>query len=170
MCRAALWLWLVPLIAAQPGAPGDQPVKLSAARHGRVQAKAGAVLLDADKGKLDAATGTLELRGHGRVTLPARGDRNLIRYAGRAVVTGDALVSAADRFSLKDGLLRGRGHVSVRTEQARLQADEVEVYLRLGDGELRGNIRVNGMPIELLDSRSRDERRRPRMPAEIIRN
>jgi lipopolysaccharide assembly outer membrane protein LptD (OstA) len=170
MFFAALWLLLVPLIAAQTGTPADPPVKMTAGRHGRVQAKAGSVLLDADEGKLDSATGSLEIRGHARVTLPARGDRNLIRYAGRAVVTEDALVIAADRFSLKDGLLRGRGRVTVRTAQARLQSDEVEIYLRLGDGELRGNIRVNGTPIELLDSRSREQRRRPTMPAEIIRN
>jgi lipopolysaccharide export system protein LptA len=166
MCGAGMWLLLAPLLAAQTG-PADFPAELTHARRGRLQAKAGPVQLEADAGTLDPQTGHLDLRGHVRVTLPARSDRNLIRYGGRAVVTEQAFLVSADAVTVRNGLLRGRGHVTVRTDAAALQADEIFVYLRLGDGEVRGNIRVNGTRIELLDSAPR--RRPPVMPPEVIR-
>ncbi len=170
MYRVSVWLILTPLIAAQTGPAAGQGVQITSAKRGHIQAKTGAVVLDADGGKLDAATGKLDLEGHARVTLPARNDRNLVRYAGRAVVTDDAVLITADRVTVKDGLLRGRGHVVVRTNDARLQGDEIQVFLRLGDGELRGNIRVNGTPVELLDAHSRDNRLRRPTVVEIMRN
>ncbi len=168
MFRAAFWLCLVASLVAQTSPPADLSVKMTAGKRGRVHAKAGPVLLEADKGTLDPDSDSLELRGRAQVTLPARSDRNLIRYGGRAVVTEDALVIAADRISLKNGLLHGQGHVTVRTATARLQADEIQVYLRLGDGELRGHIRVNGTPVEWLDQSPRRLPTRS-MPPEIIR-
>ncbi len=166
MRGTALWLLSLPLLAAQAGSP-DFPVKLTHSRHGRVQAKAGSVELEADAGTAEPENGRLDLRGHVRVTLPARSDRNLIRYGTRAAITDLAFLITADAVTVRNGLLRGRGHVTVQTDVAALQADEIDVYLRLGDGEVHGNIRLNGTRIELLDTPRR--RVPPPMPPEVIR-
>jgi adhesin HecA-like repeat protein len=114
--------------------------------RGRVRATSGKLVLYGDEGTFNRETGEIELRGRATTTLPARADRNLIRYATRAVVTEQAVVISADRLRVKNGLLRGWGQVDIRTARGRLHADEIDVYVNLGDGQLRGNIRFNGAP------------------------
>jgi lipopolysaccharide assembly outer membrane protein LptD (OstA) len=111
---------------------------------GRVRARIGPLLLEGDEGTLNSDTGEVEVRGHARITLPERSDRTVVRYGAGTIVTEQALGVSADRIAIKYGLLRGRGHVDVRTDKGRLQADEIDLFLRIGDADMRGNVRLNG--------------------------
>lgn len=115
---------------------------------GHVHARIGALVLAADEGTLASDTGDLELRGNATVTLPARSDRNLFRYDSQVVLTDAPVPIRADRLSVSNGVLRGSGHIQVKTDDALLQADEIEMLLGTGDGRASGNIRVNGKPLE----------------------
>ena len=151
--RFAIYLVLLgPFALAQD--VSDAPVHMTATHtshtgnllraSGRVQARIGPLLLEGDEGTLNADTGEIDVRGHARITLPERSDRRVIRYGADALVTEQAVGISADRISIKYALLRGRGHVDVRTDKGRLQSDEVDVFLRIGDGEVRGTVRLNG--------------------------
>jgi hypothetical protein len=122
---------------------------------GHVQAALGALLLTGDSGSLNTETGDIEVNGRAKVVLPARADRNLIRIpSGGAIASGDPVVITADRLMVKSGLLlRGRGHVEAVIREERLQADEVDVYLKIGDGEVRGHVLLNGAEPRAADRR-----------------
>jgi len=141
------------------------------ALHGRGQVRVaiGPLVIESDEATLDTETDSIVTRGHARATLPARSDRHLFRCGARAVVTEEPVLLMADRIDVKDGLLRARGHVEVKTASDVVRADEMDLFLNLGDGEARGNVRLNG---ERLDSevprKSFGRERRP-FPPEIIR-
>jgi lipopolysaccharide assembly outer membrane protein LptD (OstA) len=112
---------------------------------GHVRATSGGVLLTGDSGSLNTETDDIEVLGHARVVLPPRSDRNLIRYNSGALASAQEVVITAERLSVKSGLLlRGRGHVEAVIRESRLEADEIDVFLKIGDGEVRGNIRLDG--------------------------
>ena len=133
---------------------------------GHVRATAGGLLLTGDSGSLNTETDDIEVLGHARVVLPARSDRTLIRYESRALASAQEVVITADRLSVKSGLLlRGRGNVEIVIRESRLQADEIDLFLKIGDGEVRGNIRINGEAPERTDRRGFPQRFR--FPPEI---
>jgi lipopolysaccharide assembly outer membrane protein LptD (OstA) len=113
---------------------------------GHVRAKLGPLTLEADEGVLHSDTGEVELRGHVGVTLPARSDRNIFRYGSDIVFSDQPVLLSADRLNVKDALLRGSGHIQVKTTKDLLAADEIEMYLSNGDARVRGNVRVNRTP------------------------
>jgi hypothetical protein len=127
---------------------------------GGVDAKFGPLVLHADEGSLNAETGELDLSGHVHATLPARTDHSLFRYGSGALVTGKPVDLSADHVNLKNGLLRGAGHVEIRTVEARLQAGEIEMFLSTADARLTG----------IVDATSPQRRRGfPEFPADIIK-
>lgn len=125
-----------------------------------VEVKLGPLVLHAGEGTLNSETGELDLSGGVHVTLPARSDHSLFRYGTDALVTDKPVDLSADRLHLKNGLLRGAGHIEVRTADARLQGSEIEMYLRTADARLSGNVDA-----------ARPQRRRgfPEFPADIIK-
>jgi lipopolysaccharide assembly outer membrane protein LptD (OstA) len=179
--RIGARFWLAAMFscaaAAQPGPFAGAAIDFHADRvkrngnmvtgSGHVRASIGPLLVESDQGTLNRETGALEARGHVRTTLPARSDRNLIRCGPRAIVTEEAVALSAERITVKDGLLRARGKVEVTTSEGVLRADEIDVYLNLGDAEARGNVRLNGTPTEL--PRPRGLLERQVFPPEIIR-
>ena len=174
------WIALLPLAAAPAAAQGNpfvgvrpQMKAASIARdglamHGRGHARVtvGPLVFESDEATVRLETGAAEMRGHARTTIPARADRHLIRCGSRAVVSEDPVLLAADRIDLKDGLLRARGHVRLETAENHLLADELDLYLDIGDGEARGNLRLNGGSPDAIRPRGRLERY---WPPEIIR-
>jgi lipopolysaccharide assembly outer membrane protein LptD (OstA) len=111
---------------------------------GAVKAQVGPLLLEGDESTLHTSTDEVEVRGHARVTLPERADRTVLRYGAGALITAQPIALSADRISIKYGLLRARGHVDARADHGRIQCDEIDLFLRIGDGDVRGNIRLNG--------------------------
>jgi hypothetical protein len=131
---------------------------------GRVRAKIGHLILQADEATLSSETGALELQGHATVTLPARSDHILFRYGSRgAVVTDEPVLITADHLSLSNAVLRGSGHILVKTSDTLLQTDEIEISLPIGDGHISGNIRLNGQPPDS------SRRSLPEFPPDIIK-
>jgi len=122
---------------------------------GHVRAKIGNLVLRADEGTVSSESGALELRGHVTVTLPARSDRNLFRYDSHVLITEAPVLLSADRMSVSDAVLRGSGHVLVKTDEAVLQVDQVELLLRTGDGRTSGDIRLDGKPLDDMPSAPR---------------
>jgi hypothetical protein len=145
---------LVGAAALAQNPANDAPVHLSAVHlsksgdtvrgSGGVQAEIGALLLEGDEGTLHTSTEEVEVRGHARIILPERADRTVLRYGVGALITAQAISLSADRISIKYGLLRGRGHVDARTDHGRIQCEEIDLFLRIGDADVRGNIRLNG--------------------------
>ena len=180
--KALAWISLLPMAAAvaagQANPYVDAPVRMTAAKltrdgvvirgRGHVRTKIGPLLLESDDAAARTETGAVEARGHARITLPERSDRNLIRCGAQAVVADEAVVLSADRMDVKHGLLLGRGHVEVRTGATVLQADEIDVYLNIGDAEARGNVRLNGEVPRAPGPRGFRDRRMA-FPPEIIR-
>lgn len=112
---------------------------------GHVRIHVGALEIAGDTGTVNTETDHVEVQGRANVILPGRADKNLIRYSVGAVVTEDAVTVTADGISVKSGiLLRARGHVAVRAERSLLEADEFDLFLRIADGEVRGNVLLNG--------------------------
>jgi hypothetical protein len=135
---------------------------------GHVQVTAGFLVLRGDEGWYRSEADEIEVRGHARTTLPARPDRSVVRYGEHLVlVTGEAIELTADRLTVKDGLLRAWGSVAVTTDQGKLQSDEFFLYLRIGDAEARGNVRLNGGLPDPPGSRNRF--RRWSFPPDIVR-
>ena len=110
---------------------------------GHVRAKFGAFVLEGDEGSWRQDTGEVEVKGHARVVLPARPDRNWFRYDSSVVATENRAGLSADRLTVKNALLRGWGHVEVRAGDARMRSDEIEMFLNIGDARIRGNIKVD---------------------------
>lgn len=116
---------------------------------GHVRIHVDQLMLMGSEGSYRTETEEAEVRGNASITLAGRADRHLIRYgSGRAVVTGEAVTIEADRIDVKNGLLRADGHVRVITERNELKADEMFLYLRIGDAEVRGNVLLNGGPLD----------------------
>ena len=101
--------------------------------------------LSGDSGRLAADGLDGEVAGNAIVTLPARTDRTLVRYPGGALVSGEEVVVTADRISVQAGLLlMARGSVVIMTRGERIDARELDLFLKIGDGEARGNVLLNG--------------------------
>jgi hypothetical protein len=112
---------------------------------GHVEIRFGALLLTGDSGWLNRENDDLEVSGHARVTLPARHDHILIRCPGAAWISNGPVAVTADRLSVRAGLLlRGRGSVQAVGPNGRVEGDELDLFLKIADGDLRGNVRVNG--------------------------
>jgi hypothetical protein len=117
--------------------------------------------LTGDSGRVTADGLDGEVVGNATVTLPARADRTLIRHPGGGLVSGEEVVVTAERISIQNGLLlRARGGVVVTTRGERLDGRELDLLLRIADGEIRGNVLLNG---------STPERRNPRSIREPLR-
>jgi lipopolysaccharide assembly outer membrane protein LptD (OstA) len=127
---------------------------------GAVQAKAAGLILNSDEGTYNTETGEVDLRGHVRVTLPARTDHHLFRYDKESIVTEQSVDLSADRIDIKNHRLLGSGHVLVRLTGAQLRGDELELYLSTGDAQLRGNVQA---------VRQGKRGGRPEFPPEIIK-
>jgi hypothetical protein len=77
------------------------------------------------------------------------------------------VVVSADRLSVRSGLLlRGRGNVQAVSPEGRLEGDELDLFLKIADGDIRGAVRVNG---EFPSPPDRRFPRRFRFPPEIIK-
>ena len=114
---------------------------------GHVEVRTGGFQLQAEQGMVRPESEEIELRGHARIVLPARADRIFIRYASSVLVSAEPVVITADHLNLKNGLLRGTGHVAVEIDGKGLQADEIEVFVNIGDGKARGSLRLNGAAV-----------------------
>lgn len=133
---------------------------------GHAQATIGALAFHADEATFRSDTGELELRGHVRVALPARADKNLFRYDIGALVTDQPVDLSADRMTVKGGLLQASGNITVRPAGAQLQGDELSMTLSNADGTLTGHVRATG-DLRVTDPPKR--RRFPDMPPDIVK-
>jgi hypothetical protein len=120
---------------------------------GHARAKLGGLVLQGDEITAHSDTGQVELRGHVQATLPARSpDHSVFRYGSGTLVTDKPVTVQADRLSVKYELLQAWGNITVRpvdtkpVDVPKLQADEMFMYLRIGDAELRGNVRPKIAP------------------------
>jgi hypothetical protein len=135
-------------------------VLAASAAESRFEARPAGLLLTGDTGRADAAKDEVEAAGHARVVLPARSDKTLIRHGAGGLLTREPVVVTADRISVRAGiLLRARGHVKAVVGDDRLEADELDVYLRIADGEARGRVLVNGEVPQRPRQRRLDQRR-----------
>jgi hypothetical protein len=148
-------LFLLSILLAPAFGQFDQP-ELVSARPGRAQARVGCVVLHADEATLNRDTGELAMRGHVHVTLPAREDHSVVRYGTGVLLTDQPIGLAADRLTVKNGLLQASGNIVVvptdpELPKVQLRGDEMYMYLRIADATLRGNIRPIGItaPISL---------------------
>jgi hypothetical protein len=134
---------------------------------GHVQVEIAGVVLEAGEGVLDRSRQTFELKGRVLLHLPAEPPFWTIRYGrGRAVVATEPITVTADGMSAKGGILRARGHVQIRKDLIVYQADSAEFYWSAAEGELEGNILVNGT-VPAPNSFRRDPR--GNFPPEIVR-
>jgi hypothetical protein len=168
-------LSLLFLLLAQLAAPPRDPTEMKAAAlvpdgdvlrgTGHVEIHSGPLLLTGDSGWLNRESDDLEVSGHARTTLPAR--RILIRYPGAVWIANGPIVITADRLTIRSGLLlRGRGNVQAVGPNGRIEGDEFDLFLKIADGDLRGNVRVNG---EVPTPPDRRFTRPLRFPPDIIR-
>ena len=123
---------------------------------GHVLVRTGGFRLQGEQGTVHTETEEIDLRGHTRITLPARADRIFIRYSSSVLVSAEDVVITADHLNLKNGLLRGSGHVAVEIDGKGLQADDIEVFLNIGDGKARGSLRLNGAAVPAPGLRTSD--------------
>jgi hypothetical protein len=166
-CLALLLLPLVPVMAQQPDFKADKVIRDGPVLRGtgHVEARVGGLVLTGDSGSINTETDDVEVAGKAKVTLPARSDRTLLRYSGGAFISGDPVIITADRLAVRSGLLlRGYGNVLAASPQARLEGAELELFLKIGDGDVRGNVRLNGAVPEGPGQRVL---RRYKLPAEI---
>jgi hypothetical protein len=112
--------------------------------------------LAGDSGQLSADGMDGEVVGNASVTLPARTDRTLVRHPGGGLVSGEEVVVTAHRISIQAGLLlKARGAVVITTRGERVDAREFDLFLKIGDGEVRGNVLLNGRTAQRPDVRQR---------------
>ena len=85
-------------------------------------------------------------------------------------MSAEDVVIAADHLNLKNGLLRGTGHVAVEIDGKGLQADDIEVFVNIGDGKARGSLRLNGAAVPSPGLRTSDPlNRRTLFPPDIVK-
>ena len=85
-----------------------------------------------------------------------------------ALASAQEVVITAERLSVKSGLLlRGRGNIEAVIRESRLEADEIDVFLKIGDGEVRGEYPFNGEAPERPRARRGFRPSRFRFPPEI---
>jgi lipopolysaccharide assembly outer membrane protein LptD (OstA) len=133
----------------------EEPVQMTAAKitrdgsvlhgTGSVKAKVGSIMFQAETGVLNRETGEVALSGHVHLVLPPRSDHNLFRYDGTALVTEHAVDVFADQMTVKNGNLKGSGHVRILADKAQLMADEIRMFLGNADARLTGNIQAVGV-------------------------
>jgi lipopolysaccharide assembly outer membrane protein LptD (OstA) len=177
--RLRFVLSLLPIVLAAAQTPtGLGPVEVVANRlvrdgaviqaTGHVHATIGGLAFEADEATMNSQTSELELRGHVRVTLPARADRSVFRFRNGpppastepgAIVTGDPVGLSAGQMTVKDGLLKASGDVVVRATDAQVRGDELSMVLRTGDATLSGHIVAAG--------KAAHQEKLPEMPIEI---
>jgi lipopolysaccharide export system protein LptA len=168
-------LGLAGLAFGQPESPhftADRIVRDGAASKvsGHVQVRSGPYRLQGDQGTVNSENKEIDLRGHARITLPARADRIFVRYASSVLVSAEDVVISADHLHFKNGLLRGTGHVGVEMSGKGLQADEIEVFVNIGDGKASGNLRLNGAQVPPPGARTfRPADRRAPFPPDIVK-
>jgi lipopolysaccharide assembly outer membrane protein LptD (OstA) len=126
---------------------------------GSVKAKVGNIMFQAETGVLNRETGELALSGHVHLVLPPRPDHNLFRYDATALVTVQAVDVFADQVKVKNGNLKGSGHIRILADKTQLMANEIEMFLSTADARLTGNIQAVGL---------RTQPRTPIFPPEII--
>jgi len=137
--------------------------------QGHVRATLDGLNFQADQATLHSDTGELELRGHVRVTLPARADKSVFRFGSgisesgkpHAIVTGERVDVSASQMVVKDGILRAAGNIVVRAVDAEVRGDEMLLVLRTADADVFGHILTAG--------RAAHEGNLPEMPPEIMK-
>ena len=144
-----------PLIS-QPTA--EEPVQMTAVKitrdgsvlrgTGSVKAKVGNIIFEAETGVLNRETGELALSGHVHLVLPPRSDHNLFRYDATALVTASAVDVFADQVKVKNGDLKGSGHIRIMADKTQLMANEIEMFLSTADARLTGNIQAVGVRVQ----------------------
>ena len=85
-------------------------------------------------------------------------------------MSAEEVVITADHLNLKNGLLRGIGHVAVEIDGKGLQADDIEMFVNIGDGKARGSLRLNGALVPVPGLRTlRPLDRRTLFPPDIVK-
>ncbi|HUB80109.1 MAG TPA: hypothetical protein VMB03_14990 [Bryobacteraceae bacterium] len=145
-----LSLFLLPVFLVPAFCQTDR-ADLISDKPGLAEAKMAGLVLRADSATLDRETGELKMRGHVRVTLPARADHTVVRYGKGVMITQQPIGLTADQVRVKDGLLEASGNLVLvpadpDLAKVQLRSDEMSMFLRIGDATLRGNIRPSGLP------------------------
>jgi hypothetical protein len=146
--------FLVAILLLPAFAQSDR-VELVSDKSGHAVAKVLGLILQADEATLNRETGELAMRGHVHAVLPAREDHSVVRYGTGVVLTDQPIGLTADRLTVKNSLLQAAGNIVVvpsdpELPKVQLRGDELFMYLKIGDATLKGNVRLSGMPPEII--------------------
>jgi len=111
---------------------------------GQVIIAFGELVLQGREGSVNSSTDEMSVQGGATAQLPPKTSTLLIRFGSHAVVTPLPVVLKADRITVKDGLLRAKGHIHLEAGERVLDGDSLDCFLNIGDGTLSGNVRENG--------------------------
>ena len=141
---------LLPILLAPAFCQSDR-VDLVSDKPGRAEAKVAGLVLHADEATVNRETGELKMRGHVRVTLPAREDHSVVRYGKGVVLTDQPIGLTANQVTVKNSLLEASGNIVIvpvdpELPNVQLRGDEMYMYLKIGDATLRGNVRTFNIP------------------------
>jgi hypothetical protein len=142
-------LFLLPILLVPAFCQTDR-IDLISDKPGRAEAKVSGLVLRADAATLNRETGELKMRGHVRVTLPAREDHTVVRYGSGVLLTKQSIGLTADQVTVKNALLEASGNLVLvpadpELGKVQLRSDEMYMYLNIGDATLRGNVRPSGI-------------------------
>ena len=115
---------------------------------GQVKISLGELLLQGHEGSVNSSIDEMSVQGGATAQLPPKTSTLLIRLGSHAVVTPLPVVLKADRITVKDGLLRAKGHIHLEAGERVLDGDSLDCFLNIGDGTLSGNVRENGWRID----------------------
>jgi hypothetical protein len=145
-------VFLLAMLLAPAFAQTDR-VDLVSDKPGHAEARVFGLVLRAEEAKLNPETGELVMRGHVHAILPAREDHTVVRYGAGVLLTQQPIGLAADRVTVKSGVLQASGNIVLlpmdeELPRVQLRGDELSMFLKIGDATLRGNLRPTGLPVQ----------------------
>jgi len=148
--------WPVFLLAVllAPAIAQTDRVDLVSDRPGHAEARVFGLILHAEEAKVNPDTGELVMRGHVHVILPAREDHTVVRYGSGVLLTDQPIGLAADRVTVKSGVLQASGNIVLlpmdpELPKVQLRGDGLSMFLKIGDATLSGNVRPSGLPVQV---------------------